>query len=844
MRPTATGAASAPFTRRTPQRSTTARAVHHALWLMLAAAPVAVHSPFAHAQAARPPGNTAADAASESTPRTYDIPAGPLTAALKRFGLEAGILLSFSTEQTSGRQTQGLSGRHTVANALQALLAGTELAAVRQESGGWLLVRRAMPASQPAAKPPSVAETVLPVVRVKAGAERETAAGPVVGYVAKRSVTGTKTDTPILETPQSMSVVGREELDLRKPNRIDEALQFSSGGIDVNRGIDLRYDGKQIRGFAAGIFLDGLRLEDLGSFGPSMGEPYGLERIEALRGPSSMLYGQTSPGGLVNMVSKRPEGAALHEVEVLFGSYGRKQIAGDFGGLADEAGELAFRLTGLLRRSDTEVEFVEDNRFYIAPSMTWKPSAATQITLLVSHLSDDAGHSGGTSAFLPASGIATFNPNGRISRTTYGGEPGFDHHKKTQSMAGYELEHRVDDTWSFRQVLRRQRLKLDYQTVYGLSSFADDAIRMYQRGVFGQFGQVDTLATDNQLTARWRSGDATHTTMMGLDYRQSRSQLKGYYGEDVAPIDIFSPVYGAPVTLPDEPYLDQGGRSTQLGAYVQDQIKFNARWLFTLGGRWDHARTSSIDHLASDARASQSDSKVTGRGAATYLFDNGVAPYLSYSTSFEPNIGSDWFGAPFKPTTGKQVEIGVKFQPQGGKSLYTASVFDIRQQKRLTSDPDQVNHPFAQVQAGEFRSRGLELEARAEVSRALSMMAAYTYLDARISKSNDGDVGARPHGVPRNSLAGWFNYILRGSDFDGLGTSLGVRYVGQAASDDAAIPLPAATVVDFGMHYQFGGYRVAFNIDNLFNKDTYDMYVNNTRYGQGRLMRASLSYRW
>jgi len=805
--------------------------------LAAVAAPALVPAPAVAAEAVAP---------APAARRTYDIPAGPLEATLNRFGREAGILLSFPTRMAAGLRSRGLSGSYGVQEALSRLLEGTGLAAVAQADGSYTLIEQPQPA--PAAKPAAAErETTLPPVRATATVQRETATGHVSGYVAKRSATGIKTDTPIIEIPQSISVITADELEARAVGNAKEAVGYTAG-VTPSASFDLREDLMTFRGFPfdwASFYLDGLAMPST-TYAISTGEPYGMERIEILRGPSSMLYGQNSAGGILDMVSKRPPDLPLRELQVQLGSHGRRQLGLDVGGPLGAGGEWSYRLTGLVRRSDTEVDFVEDNRIYLAPALTWKPSAATSLTLLANAMDDDLGHSGGTAAFLPASGIALPNPNGRIARNTYGGEPGFDFYKKKQRSVGYEFQHRFDDTWQFTQTLRWRKVEVDYQTAYGLGlSPADPAQRTLDRGAFGSFGSTEALALDKRLQAAWRAGATEHTSLLGVDYRRTKLDEVRYFDFNAPGIDIFAPVYGAPFALPATPDTDQAIAMRQLGFYAQDQMKFAGRWLLTLGTRWDTARQETEDRLT-PAVASLSEDKLTGRVGLTYLLDNGAAPYASIATSFTPTLDPNFYGSPFKARTGRQYEVGVKYQPPGSNSLYTAAVFDLTQRNVLTADPDQINHPFGQVQTGEYRSRGLELEARTQLTRSLGMIGAYTYLDAEVTRSNDGNVGNTPKGIPRHTVSLWLEYRARQGSLSGLGAGLGVRYVDERPSADTPgfYMLPAFAVLDAALSYDLGAWRFALNVANLTDKVIYDCWYERCWYGPGRSVRATATIRW
>jgi iron complex outermembrane receptor protein len=684
--------------------------------------------------------------------------------------------------------------------------------------------------------------STLPAVRVQAGAE-ESATGPVQGFTAKRSASGTKTDTPLRETPQSVSVITRDEVQARGASNIKEVIGYTPG-ITPSNSFDLREDLTSLRGFPydwASMYLDGLQMPS-STYAISTMEPYGLERIEVVRGPASMLYGQTSTGGLINMVSKRPSSVPAREVKLLLGNHARRQLAFDLTGPIGDGGEWSYRLVGLTRDSKTAVEHVRGDRDFLAPSLTWRPSRQTSLTLLASTISDDLGHSGGTQAFLPASGIVLPNPNGSIAAHTNGGEPHFDFYKKKQQSVGYDLEHIFNDTFTLQQNLRVRKVDVDYQTAYGLGlDPGDPSERTLTRAAFGSFGCNESVSADTRLQARWTQGRVEHTTLVGLDLRRTRVNERNYFGDGPS-LDVFAPVYGAAIALPALPYVDQTVESKQAGVYVQDQLKFDKRWVLTLGARWDEAKLD-VDERSTPYVLKKTDRKATGRAGLNYLFDNGVSPYVSAATSFTPTLDPNPYGAPFEPRTGKQVEAGVKVQPVGSNSLYSAAVFELTQRNALTSDPDQVNRPFGQVQTGEFRSRGLELEAKTALTKSLSLIASYTHLDAKFTRSNSDNLGNSPKGIPDDSAALWVDYKVQ----QGLSLGAGARYVGERASSDSAaerFTLPAFTMLDAAVRYEFDRYELALNVNNLTDKVTHDCWGARCWYGAARSVQGSLSYRW
>ena len=552
----------------------------------------------------------------------------------------------------------------------------------------------------------------------------ENAWGPVDGYVAGRSATGSKTDTPLIENPQSISVVTADQMAAQSVESIGNALRYTPGVAGELWGNDTRGFGLQIRGFNVSdeaFYKDGLRLKgtDFATF-LSL-DPYGAERLEILHGPASVLYGQNSPGGIINYVSKRPTGETFQEVEVSAGSFDRYQGQFDMGGMVDEAGVLSYRLTGLFRDGDTGVDFVNDDRIFIAPSLKWQPDADTNLTLLGTYQRDRTGWG---IQFLPADGTVFPGLNGqRLPNSRFVGEPAFDEFNPTLAMIGYEFEHRFNETWMIRQNARYSYLDNDEQLgVFGgganpnpdLEPGLDPDGHTYHRYVDAGSSNLGNFSIDNQTQATFDTGPLAHTLLMGLDYQYTDYSDWGA-GGGIDPIDdIFNPVYGAPVG-DLETYKDTDTRQWQVGLYAQDQIKYE-NWVLSFGGRQDWTKSEILDKLA-DSTTEQSDNAFTGRVGLVYLSDIGLAPYLSYSTSFIPEIGTDAEGRAFKPETGEQYEVGVKYQPEGWNSFVTVAAFDLTRENVTRSFGNDT------FQTGKIRSRGIEVEGVASLDFRLGYQA-------------------------------------------------------------------------------------------------------------------------
>jgi iron complex outermembrane receptor protein len=678
----------------------------------------------------------------------------------------------------------------------------------------------------------------------------ERAHGPVDGYVARRSATATKTDTPLIETPQSITVVPRAQMDDQGVQSVSQALRYSASVLGETRLSSGRYDSVFIRGFGgagsgAGFInnLDGLRLQRGVNFLVPIAEPWGLERVEVLRGPSSVTFGQVKPGGLINMVSKRPQEQAHGEVQLVLGSYDRRQLAFDIGGPVTSDKTILYRLVGLGRAADTQVDFTKEERLYIAPSLTFQPNAATSLTLLTSFQRDpETGFYG----FLPSVGTALPNRNGRIRSNFFPGEPSYEGYSRNALNLGYAFEHRFNEVFSFRQNVRYSDLESRFRTVAAASLGADQ--RTLTRRVTASNEQAQTFGFDNQLQADFRTGPLTHKLLFGVDgYWTDGTAFTGAGGV-VQTLDAFAPVFGRrPFAVPVVPGTAQ--LTEQYGVYLQDQIKLD-RLSLLIGGRFDRAMARTRN-MTNGALTKQDDTANTGRVALMYNFDNGLAPYASYSTSFEPVAGTTFARTPFKPTEGEQFEVGLKYEPPGYNAFFQASVYDLTQTNVATADPNNVGF---QIQTGEVRARGFEFEARATVLENLDLVAAYAYTDAEVTKSNGADLGKRPTVVPRHMASLWAHYTFKTGLFSGLGLGAGVRYVGKGAGDPGnTFFTDDYALVDAAISYDLSaanaamkGWKVQVNAQNLFDKE----YVAGCyaavqcSFGLRRTVLATLSYRW
>jgi iron complex outermembrane recepter protein len=655
------------------------------------------------------------------------------------------------------------------------------------------------------------------------------------GFVGADTATGTKTDTALIEVPQSISVITGAELRARNVQTLDQALGYTPGVSPSIYGQDNRFDWITIRGFQAqsyGLFRDGLRWQSSDTTGRV--EPFDLEQIDILKGPSSVLYGQGEPGGVINMVSKRPRSQPLHDIEFDAGSYNRRQGRLDFSGPLVPGGKLLYRVVGLDRNSGTQVDFIPDNRRYVAPSLTWALGNQTAITFLGEWQYDRINWG----QFLPSQGSLLPNPNGIIPINRYLGEPN-DFYKRRQWNAGYIFEHHFKNIWTLRQNFRYSNVSNAGNVHYGYG-FGPDSLRILQRYAAGYFLASHVYAVDTQAQATFNHANLSNTILIGEDYSAAYESILSTSGPGGS-IDVFHPVYGQVV---DDylPYSLTRSPSAQNGIYLQDQVRLRRHLIFTLGGREDWAvfRTRNLYTPGSFSR--QHDSKFTGRAGITWLTDSGFAPYFSYSTSFVPTTGTNLLGVAFKPTTGTQYEVGAKYQPHRWRGFLTGSFYNVTENNVQTADP---NNPLNTLQTGAVRSRGIELEAVADLSSSLRLHAGYDYDDMVVTKANDDSLGHRPILVPEQTASLLLNYTIPQSTLRGMNLGGGARYIGiTSGAPDGSLPVPGYTLYDASLGYNFHGLHFAVNATNVADKrfvavcDT-SAYCN---YGAARNVIGSASW--
>lgn len=679
-----------------------------------------------------------------------------------------------------------------------------------------------------------------------APAAQESAWGPAATIAARQSATGTKTDTPIQKVPQSISVVTAEEMALHQPKSVKEALSYTPGVAVGTRGASNTYDYLIIRGFAAdgqsqNNYLDGLKMQ--GNFyNDAVIDPYFLERAEVLRGPVSVLYGKSNPGGLLNMVSKRPTTTPLYEVQFKMGTNNLLQTGFDFSDAIDDDGVYSYRLTGLARSANAQQQGAEEQRYTIAPSFSWRPSDKTNFTFLSYFQNEpETGYYG----WLPKEGTVNTLPNGKRLPTDFNEGAENNTYSRNEKMVGYSFDHEFSDTFTVRQNLRYAQNKTSQNSVYGYGMCSDP---LYTKDADAraaspcasvpesQWGhtltrqyvidneKLENFSVDTQLQSKFATGSVDHTLLTGVDFMRMRNDIDSWFGYagSVAPSDIYNL---------DRSDFDFGAhpgpsgayqvlnKQKQTGVYVQDQAQWD-KVLVTLGGRYDWAKQDSFNRVF-NTTDSRDDKQFTWRGGVNYLFDNGVTPYFSYSESFEPSSTVGASGNIFTPSKGKQYEAGVKYVPSDRPIVLTGAVYQLTKTNNLMGDPA---GSFFSVEGGEIRSRGFELEAKAALSASVNVVGSYTYTDAEYTTDTNYK-GNTPAQVPKHMASLWGDYTLFDGALSGLTLGTGVRYTGTSKGDPAnTFTVGSYTLVDALVRYDLArvgmaGSNVALHVNNLFDRE-------------------------
>jgi iron complex outermembrane recepter protein len=665
--------------------------------------------------------------------------------------------------------------------------------------------------------------TVLETLTVEDEAvSADQATGGPKGETIIRQVSVGKSDRPIAETPRSVSVVSEQRLSDQGVDDVSDALLYVPGVYAETFGPDTRVDSKTIRGISAPQFLDGLR-NDFSFYNNSRIDPYALSAVEVIKGPVGALYGSGALGGIVNLTSKLPQEVPAREVFVEVGTHDRARIGVDLTGPVTADGNLLYRFVGAGQKSGTQVDFVDDDGLFINPSITWQPTDDTKLTVIGLYQNDDGGL---TSRFVPIEGSLLPTDNGNfVDKGTFLGEPDFDRYAAERASITGLFEHRFNETFSMDVAARYTDSNAKYDQVYPFPwNVTGDTV---PRLLYSARNEAQSFVSDTRLNADFDTGAINHAISFGLDYQNSTTRSDGY-SQAFSPIDMINPVYGTPIPSftrargPEQ-------QTDQTGIYAFDNLSFDDRLFVTLGLRHDWYN----DAADVETRA------FSGNAGVLYRFDNGIAPYVSYATAFEPQP-ADSRGFTYDPVTGRQIEAGIKYQPVGTPHLFTASVFEIDQTDRRLPNP--VGSPTGPefVQNGETTIRGFELEAQTRY-RDIELLAGYSYLD-----TEDKVTGFELASVPTHQASAWVTYRPQGNQLEGWFFGGGLRYVGSSLDGADNLKTPSFVLADALVGYETERWSAQLNVQNITDEDylTTCLARGDCFYGQGRTVNFKLATRF
>lgn len=808
-------------------------------------------------------------------PVEFHVSGGDLDHALTQAADQSGVHIFFPSASVSGKKSAGLSGKLTVNQALARLLSGSGLSWHLQD-GKTIIVS------------PSSNITLGPV-RVGGSIERQDPTGPGVGYVAENTMAGTKTNTSVTEIPNSIYVVTKQQMIDQQAQSVQDALKYTagiySGTLGTNASGSAADSNGAIyqRGFTTTQFVDGLLSNSV-----SAGETNFLERVEAINGPASVMYGQTAPGGMIAMSLKKPTETPLHQVSVGFGNWGRYEATADVSDKITKSGNVRYRLAAIGVTQGTQTDHVDYKRVGVLPSITWDIDKKTSLTLLGSYMYTP-GTGITTAAHYPVVGTLIDGPNGRIARSTFLSTPNWNANSATDAMFEYQFNHNFNKFVNFSQTFRWE--KSDFN---GKETFWDGQKvpgQVYIRPEWIQ-DTWETVTLDTRLFGKFNTGPVSHTWVVGSDFQNYHDNWS-YKRDNASPemvVDIYNPRTNYTPCFSSASSAGCNGWDTasrydyfQEGVYFQDQIKWH-KLSILLGGREDwvnykgHYSTYTYNNSAGQNTSSMTYGNdapepahaFTWRGGIIYNFDFGLTPYFSYSTSFVPQTGqTDYLGRPFAPLTGKQLEAGLKYKVPNRDILLTAAAFHIEENHYLITDSVHTDYS---ADAGQVKSQGFEVAANANITKDLRVIASYSFTDVRFANSNNTNTVFCPETgkacsptvtrseqgkfvpyVPRNMFSVFADYKLPKKLVRGLGINWGMRYIGFTYADDVeSYKVPSYVLFDVGAHYDFGdqfpilrGLRAQLAMSNITNKYYETSCSRGGCYlGQGRRVYGNLTYNW
>ncbi|MES1926230.1 TonB-dependent siderophore receptor [Salinisphaera sp. T31B1] len=675
---------------------------------------------------------------------------------------------------------------------------------------------------------------------------------PTQGYVVDSSQGATKTDTPLIRTPQTVDVVTRDQIEDQGALTVNNALRYTPGVFTGLAGSSSRQTTVSLRGFPGGdvnnTFLDGLRLaNDAGAYSNIQIDPFFLERIDVVKGPSSVLYGRAQPGGLVNFVTKKPQAEQQGLVRFYGGSFDTFGGGFDVTGALPDAALGSYRVVASAETSDTQYDVVKSERYTIMPEVSLNLAEDTTL-LLQAYIQrePDGGFHGSVPYDLSVS-------SSRFGRTVddewVDTSEDFEKFDRDTEIFSYQLTHQVSDDVTLRSKAQYTEVDVDLEQVYQ-NGFTGNGAELLRYATAAR-EHLKGFAVDNNARFDFATGAIDHTVLTGFDFQRRENRVR-YGGAAATNLDPFNPDYDNAVSG-DAVFAPADIRQTrQIGLYLQDQLEWN-RWNLVLGGRQDYLKREYTIG-GNQSRVQRSDDAFSGRAALLYQSAFGLSPYISYSEAFNPSAYSPASGTGqiSEPVDSDQVEVGLKYQPPGLDALFTLALYDLNQnnvQQRTGVTP------VVFTSIGDVQSQGVELSGRANLTDRLHVIASYShseveYQDDVTSDGLDVRAGNTFVRTPDDLASAWVSYDLP----RGINAGAGVRYVGSSYADSANTrEVPDYTLADASVSFELGEFVSALddttlriNANNLFDKEYVEACFSeiNCYYGQARTITATVDYRF
>ncbi|CAK1706268.1 iron complex outermembrane recepter protein [Vibrio crassostreae] len=666
--------------------------------------------------------------------------------------------------------------------------------------------------------------------------------------------TATKSALEPEETPQGITVIDEEQLEQRGVKSLNQALRYAPGVVTEQKGASVTmYDTFSIRGFSNNqSYYDGLVLPFLTGWNlqPQI-DPIAIQQVEVFKGPTSVLYGAMPPGGMVNMIAKTPQEDGATKVGVSTGSRNLMEASIDTTGQLGDSG-FSYRLVALARKQDSQVDHAEEERYVIAPSLDWQVSDRTLINFNLYYQNDP---SMGTNSAMPLEVLKASDPSVSM------GDKSWSTFEREVLMLGYKINHQINDNWTFLQNARYTDASLYQENTYHTATNFNPATGSLIRNAYSTDEDSQSFILDNQVSGRLEISGLEHNLLFGVDYLKLTGDSlykeftanAGFYGFDA---------YNPNNDLLDKSQLQENYREShditteQLGLYFQDQVRYDALVLLA-GGRYDMFKASddkNSSYPTYDGKEEADHNQFSYRVGALYELDNGISPFVSYATSFEPAAGTDINGNSLKPQLGEQVELGIKYLSPDMSQQVTASYFHITKKDSIAADPSDPTYR-SKIQLGEVRSQGVEVEGRWFVTEDWDVNASYTYVDMEVTEDANPDLeGTTPIYVPTHAANLWSNYYVYGGALAGTRWSAGARYMGEMELDatNTQGKVPSYTVVDLSLGYDLGevsdtlsGATANLMVNNLFNEEYYTCYdQSNCWFGAEQSVELSVNYQF